>query len=36
MFSCLRGAVELIGWFAVCITLLGFSIKLLEDGDPDD
>lgn len=36
MFSCLRGAVELIGWFVVCILLIGFSIKLLEGGDPDD
>ena len=36
MFNCLRGAVELLGWFVVCITLLGFSIKFLDDGGHDD
>lgn len=36
MFNCLRGAIELIGWLLVCILLIGFSVKFLEDGGVDD
>jgi hypothetical protein len=36
MFDCIRLAVEMLGWSIVCILLVGFSIRLLENGYIDD
>jgi hypothetical protein len=36
MFNCVRLAVEMLGWSIVCILLVGFSIRLLENGHIDD
>jgi hypothetical protein len=36
MFDCFRLAVEMLGWSIVCILLVGFSIRLLENGYIDD